>query len=321
MYLFLGCVCGAVTLVPAPCTAADEASRLFAVTFSSRQLIEIDPQTGEGTLVANLPAGAAPYDLVSWNGRLMLFSPTFVLRDLDPVTGAFTATNQFDPGMLCGDEPCSGEGAVALRPNGTGLVTWSMNEAGTLGSFRMDPPAFLPVGMAGGLQPSMDGMALDEEGILYGLSQGAAPSLYQILPPSGATILVGTNEVLLPAATVGGMAISPDGTLYAAVGSTSASLLFRMDKETGAATVIGNIGFPRVSGLAFHSLPPGPLTIARQDAGLRITWPHRNGGRLQVSLNDGTNWMDTAFGVMTNGTEATTEFISFAPRAWFRLER
>ena len=74
-----------------------------------------------------------------------------------------------------------------------------------------------------------------------------------------------------------------DGTLFAALGNPSESRFYRVNPSTGAATLIGSIGFPGVSGIRFFVPPPGPLAIAKQGELVRLSWPHVRGGVLETA--------------------------------------
>src|ERR1044071_7826481 len=90
-------------------------------------------------------------------------------------------------------------------------------------------------------------LAFDGDGTLYG-SVSVGPgrgSLVRISPQTGVAAVVGSPGVL------GGLAIDTDGTLYGAAGSN----LYRIDKNSGSATLIGRVGMSGINNLAFLRAP------------------------------------------------------------------
>ncbi len=93
-------------------------------------------------------------------------------------------------------------------------------------------------------------IAFDGDGTLYG-SVGVGTgrgSLVRINPTTGTSSVVGTPGVF------GGLAVDTDGTLYGAAGSG----LYRIDKNTGQATLIGTVGISAINNLAFQLAPSSP---------------------------------------------------------------
>lgn len=93
-------------------------------------------------------------------------------------------------------------------------------------------------------------IAFDGDGTLYG-SVGVGSgrgSLVRINPTTGTSTVIGTPGVF------GGLAVDTDGTLYGAAGSG----LYRIDKNTGQATLIGAVGISAINNLAFLRAPSSP---------------------------------------------------------------
>jgi hypothetical protein len=99
------------------------------------------------------------------------------------------------------------------------------------------------VNVIGNMGIQMTDIAFDPSGALYGLSFGA---FYAINTATAAPTLIGAHTVPSGNALV----FAADGTLYAA-GNTSTNL-FTIDKATGAATSLGNMGFASGGDLAFN---------------------------------------------------------------------
>ncbi len=230
-------------------------AEFYGITYSGNQLISIDETTGVGTLVGPLSNGMTALDLAASGGNLYTFDQiNDKVRQLDPTTGATVAT--IDIGIATG-----GEGGFAMRQDGTGFLSSTVGSTGTLWQFDITVPNSSLITVANGLAPSMDGLAFDNDGVLYGLSQGATDGgnkLYTIDQLTGVTTFIGALGVGNSA--VGGLAFAPDGTLYATLSDVSpaAAKLYTLDTSSGAATLIGNVGFNSVSGITFLTAVPEP---------------------------------------------------------------
>lgn len=257
---------------------------LYGITYSGNQLLRLDENTGTGTLVGPLSNGMTALDLAASSGKLYTFDQiNDRVRQLDPLTGSTLAT--IDVSIVTG-----GEGGFAMRADGTGFLSSSQGNAGTLWKFDINVPDSARVTAVSGFAPSMDGLAFDSAGVLYGLNQGAPNNgnrLYTIDQATGATTLVGSLGVGNSA--VGGLAFAPDGSLYATLSDlapASAARLYRLDKSTGVASFVGNVGFDSVSGIAFLSPVPEPQTwllLLCGAAGLLMLQAQRSPGRAQAA--------------------------------------
>jgi hypothetical protein len=139
--------------------------------------------------------------------------------------------------------------ASTFQPNG------SFNGSGTLFSFTLTANSAQVISTT---IPAMDGLSF-ANGTLYGLAQGGA-ELYTINTTTGAATPVGaTGASCSSACSFGGLTAALDGTLYADLTNfaNTSSEFFTIDPNTGKATLVGNIPFARVSGLADNSTSNG----------------------------------------------------------------
>ncbi len=318
---------GLLTFLLAPWPARAQATdgpQLYAVTFTNRQLLTLDTNTGAGTLIlTNLPY--KPFDLTVFKGSLYLFASGTAgakLTAIHPETGAILRETVFTNRDIAG-----GEGACDFLPDGVAVAAKANNTIGTLFRLEMFSTNLDLITPEDGLSPSLDGLASDSNGVLYGLSQGGGGrhSLYIVNTNSGETALVGDLGIIFPTdgLSVAGLAFAPDGTLYAALGASTNSLLCRVDKATGAATPVGLVGFSGISGIRFfkYEPPPGPLAVRLGRQEVRISWPPARGGVLEWSPSVEGGWSAADLSVSTNGTEAVVLAPAVGAQGFFRLRR
>ena len=235
----------------------------------------------------------------------------------DPWTGAVLGQKSF-AGSISG-----GEGALDFAADGTAIASKSFEGTGTLFRIDMSLTNVVPITADGALVPSLDGLAMDADGTLYGLNQnnGSPFTLYRVNTNTGATTLVGSLGITFPSlgGAVAGLAFAPNGTPFAALGNPSESRFYRINKFTGAATLIGSVGFRGVSGVRFFVPPPGPLAISRANETLRLSWPHLRGGVLESANSVTGIWNVVSLPLTTNGTEVFTFISPDQPESYFRL--
>jgi hypothetical protein len=98
-------------------------------------------------------------------------------------------------------------------------------------------------------QPSTYTLSFDSGGNLYGISNGYNDgTLVQIDKTTGLAVAVGVGTGIQ---NLMALAFASDGTLYA--GSWSSNSLYTINKNTGAATVVGSLGFNGIMDLDFDS--------------------------------------------------------------------
>ncbi len=239
-------------------TSFVRADFLYAITFDE-ELLSINPATGAGTLIGMLDTSMNGLGLSSRGEAIYTFDQNADrLRRLDPATGHTLTT--IDIGIAT-----MGEGSIAFRDDGIGFMTRSMSSTGILWSFDPDIPSST---MVGPMDICIDGLGFNAGGLLYGLSQTSC-ELYIIDQTNADVTLVGptgdTSQTFL-----GGLTFASDGTLYAALNDT----LYTLNPDTGAANLIGPIGYDNVSGLTATTPAPSAVLLCALGAGL-VNWLRR----------------------------------------------
>jgi hypothetical protein len=219
---------------------------LYATTFNENQLLQINLGTGAGTQVGVIADGLTA-DLASNGGNLYaLDQMNLVFNRINPSTAGTSSSTTLGIAI-------AGEGGFTFDGSGNAIVSASQGSTGQLfgcnvtvnnGCSAIDGP--------GALTPSMDGLAINGAGVLYGMSQSpvgdASPSLYTINKATGAVSIIGSTGQT--GNDLGGLAFDPlNGVLYSAFNGE----LYTINTSTGAATAVGAIGFNDISGLAFLS--------------------------------------------------------------------
>jgi hypothetical protein len=238
-----------------PIAGSARADVMYGITFSN-QLITINTTTGAGTLVGNLDSSMAGYGLAVSNGKLYAYDQIAeLIRQIDPATGHTLASINIGTASLIG------EGDLAFRSDGTGFLETASGPSGAgLIKFNLSPPSSSFLGSS----KIIDGLNFDSGDVLYAMSQGTSDSgskLYTVNQANGALTLVGALGIAAAANEIlGGLTFGADGTLWGELSDGgSSSTLVKVDKATGAATVVGNItGFGNVSGIAFVGSVPEP---------------------------------------------------------------
>lgn len=238
----------------APCAHAQQ---LYGVTFFDNELIEINPTTGEGTLIAALSTPVSAYGIAFRGNSLYTFSPdTDSIHTIDTSTGLVGSAIDINVGNL------TGEGDLAFRSDGIGFLSTVFSDdtfTPRNDLFTFDVAAGTSTRI-GSTSVAIDGLVFVGN-TLYALEQGdlAAPSVYIVNQSNGDLSEVGplgiSGNSLFSA-----LAIMTGGSVYAAVDDQ----LYLVDIDTGIAAKVGaldvGIGFSGVSGLA--SSIPEPSTYA-----------------------------------------------------------
>jgi hypothetical protein len=280
----VSCLAASVTLFGA-CAAFAQSTveDLYAIT-ADKKLLRVDVETGAGTLVATLSVEGTLYGLASMklghgeSAELWMVTTSNRLYRVDPYSGKLLMTNLISL-------PAASGGGLAWRHffSGDIFIAQTLNSTGTL--IRMDLFAGTSV-VVGALSPPMEGLETSYDGNLFGLSAGSSPSFYRIDRTNGATTLIGSLGISLPGFPFGALAMygGLPGETYAVMSSVNESRLYQLD-ASGAAIFRGQIGFPRVAGIAFHVRRPGPLSIRRVGTNVLVSWPETNGGYLWRRTN------------------------------------
>jgi hypothetical protein len=291
---------------------------LYAVTFWEPKLITIDTNTGQGTLITNLPI--SPRDLAGFRDALYVYSGAGQgarLSQLDPLAGtilhAVTFTNKMS----------GGEGAMDFRADGIAFVATASNNTGTLARLELETTNATLITSDGGLSPSLDGLAFAADGTLFGLTQNRAGaySLCQLDQLTGGATVIGDLGLSFPTGSgvVGGLAFAPNGNLYAAVASSNESRLYLLNQDTGAASLVGSVGIAGVSGIHFFAPPRESLTVQTTPEGFQIAWPQVRNGLLESTTNIAGPWTSAFLPVTTNGAAAIATNPRNQRQQFFRL--
>lgn len=255
------------------CGAAHAGEILYGVT-ADDNLITIDPTTGAGTLVGAITFGGSPFaigaiGLAASGGNLYAFdSNTSEIVQLNPTNASILGF--INPGIGVS----VGEGDLALRTDGTGVVASTLDDTGSFGTGTLYSASTTTPGSSTVLNNNFgffDGVAFNASNSLYGLAQGGA-TLSTIDPTNGNTTLVGGTGITtidpltgFPLYGFGGLTFDLNGVLYGELANfdfgNPLSNLYTLDPTSGAATLVGPIGIGMVDGLAFlgTATPPPPV--------------------------------------------------------------
>ncbi|MFQ5592195.1 MAG: PEP-CTERM sorting domain-containing protein [Phycisphaerae bacterium] len=176
-----------------------------------------------------------------------------------------------------------------VTPEARGYLIGIHDDTGTLYSISTADAAATPVGNTGiGRVGSLEFSPSD--GLLYGFTHGVHAVLYSFDPVTAAATTIGPLN-LGTEVFEGGLAFSPDGTVYGVNGGAAAdALLFRLDTGTGQATVVGALtgGRHDIGGLAWRGgLEDGTLVaLDRVTASLLLIDPFTGGTTLLAELSE-----------------------------------
>jgi hypothetical protein len=203
------------------------------------QLFEIDIETGAGTLVGMLPAGATEieYNELSGRGFMQERDGAFSGFEIDMRNGQLLGPRIFDGGSFNGLEYVGSElfGTVVYRSRGASelrILSLPSGESTLIGPTGRGP---------------ISGLAYDEAtGTLYGIDGGPGPAeLLSIDMTTGLASPIGSTGF-----QAGSLEFGPGGMLYGGGTGGNGGNLYRIDPETGASELIGATGFGSVTGLA-----------------------------------------------------------------------
>jgi len=186
----------------------------------------------------------------------------FVLYGVDAgSSGGFSTLYQIDAATgqthRIGDIPYQPVSDIALTPDGQLYAIYQpatfFGFGGNASLLRVNPltAATTKVGDLGfGSVTSLDS---DTDGTLYAATRDA--KFLRIDKATGKATLVGALGSGYAAS--GDLAFDSNGALYASIIGDGSDRLALVDKRTGASSIVGDIGFPQVYGLAF--LPDGTM--------------------------------------------------------------
>ena len=248
----------AAALLPCVLSCAAAAANLDGgIVFGSQiagsdELITIDSQTADWTLVGPMNQSTSMTGLAYAQGSDMLFGVDLILSGLfsvDQSTGGATLI-----GDLAFDEP------VGLAYDASRDVLYASTMYDAL--YEVDPDtgssSFIGA-IGGGLYGPMEGLAYDPLlDVLYGLSDEAQAILSIDVHTADATVL----DVALPDDQYRGITYDTDlGLLY--VTSVTPTLFYRVDLAQGMASYVGElVDASAVHGLAYKPIPAPPGLIA-----------------------------------------------------------
>jgi hypothetical protein len=188
-----------------------------------------------------------PFGLAALGDELYTFDQVAdVIRRLDGTSGETLET--IDVGIRE-----TGEGSLAIGRDAIGYISGRNN------LYRFD----LATGTSSivGTVSRMDGLAIGPDNILYGLEESTY-RLFVIDTDTAEATLVGPTDMEPPSFNfTGGLAVGLDGEFHA----TNDTELYRLDPSTGAATVIGVVGWFDLQGLAWLDCQP-PVALQPGDA-------------------------------------------------------
>jgi len=222
------------------------AQSLYGISQLGNQLITLDTASGAGTLVGTTSINIRAFGLAFRGSKLYAWDANaLLLRELNPATAAIVSSMDINSTAF-------GEGDITFRSDGIGFL--SAVAPSRLVRFDITIPNSALIAP---LVPTMDGLAFNAAGVLYGLAEGGQ-QLFTIDPLTGAATLVGNTGVSAAATGNGGLAFDAGGKLFAVLtnGAGSPATLYQLDPSTAAATLIGPVGFNGICGLAFAPPPP-----------------------------------------------------------------
>lgn len=244
--------------VPAEAQTVSSGQVLFGITFFKNELIRIDPITGVGTLVMDIPTAESGYGLTTYKGKLYTFNPnTNTIDQLSTIDGRVLSSQSIGTSNL------AGEGDLVISNAGRGFLASAFDSSGQpshpLYSFNLTTGTSL---LLGHTSVAIDGLALSPKipQTLYALGQGEATNgadpatvdtyLYRVNQLTGALTTIGAVGVPQNS-PIAGLTFATDGTLYGAIDDK----LYKIDTATGAATIVDaatpDFSFNSVSGLAY----------------------------------------------------------------------
>ena len=204
------------------------------------RLLKIDPATGSGTLIGSTGLEALPGVSINSSGEIYAVSaPDGDIYILDAGSASAELVVTGNPDLYVK--------AIAFDSSD---VLYASTVDGDLYTIDLDT-GYALIGNTG---HELSGLAFDPvDNTLWG-SEGH--DIYTIDPATAAITLIGESGVSL----ITDLAFDPAGNLYACYGGNSSkNYIVSINKSNGEGSLIGEIGFQTVSGLAFYKVPAEPI--------------------------------------------------------------
>jgi hypothetical protein len=215
-------------------------------------LLTIDPTTGAGTMVGRTGRERVPGLAISsahdiWGSSGGGASQLLHISASDAVTQVVATIRNAATG-----QPLPFVDAIAFDSSD---VLYAIDVTNTLWTVDTSSGLAARIGFTGlAPEPFLAGLGFDPtSGRLYASTGGfgGTDAIYEIDPLTGAATLVGNTG--LGSGAIPDIAFNDNGALFASKMIEGAPTFIRVDTETAAGTVIGVIGFPSVSGLAWSA--------------------------------------------------------------------
>ncbi len=185
--------------------------------------------------------------------------PSFVLYGVDGGDESSSTLYQIDPATgqtkRIGDIPFEPITDIAFTPDGNLYAIEEVDEGfgGTSELLQVDPLTGFTTDIGNFGFDLAVSLVSDTDGTLYAATKDS--QFLRVDRASGKATLVGSFGAGYESS--GDLAFDSSGVLYASIVGSSSDLLITVDKSTGAANIVGDIGYSQVFGLAF--LPDGRL--------------------------------------------------------------
>ncbi len=226
------------------------AGQLYASNPQGNQLLTVDPTTGAGTVIGPFTGAAGQITEIEWSpdGSTLYASTgggTSSIHTIDPATGAVLTTVMHPFGALNGLEFDAGGTLLGTFIPGPGDPSTLVMVDTTTGAL----PAIGSTGVS-----NIGGLAFDGTfSTLYGISSGPGavpPTLLSVSPITGAAVTIAVTTMGVEASS---LEFTADGRLVTAGADGN---FYEINPAHGAATLIGAMGVPKISGL---SLPDSEI--------------------------------------------------------------
>jgi len=235
--------------------AAPAAAQMLG-TNNNGEMFTVDTATGAAQLICNTPAfgniGATEIEFnnMTLRGIVQGRDGSFIHQEFNPVGCVALG------GQVVNNRSFNGMEWVGTNLYATGILGPCMDASLCIlnpvdGSVAIIGPTHLGLPVSGLAWEAMDG-------IMYGITgchMDTTSLLVRLSLTTGQATVVGDTEKYL-----GSLEFGVDGILYAGGNNVDGGGFYRINTNTGAATLIGPTGFSNVTGLALAE-PPVPTEI------------------------------------------------------------